>query len=822
MHFILRFLAVCFLLVIYSYLALGQVTYLDLPERDLIENQLPSYRDFRRAEIARANSVNRVNNLVAPTVINPTTVVCTREPIILNVVVISNTGRSIAFLPTATSSWQLISRTGNVFIRVSADTTFYVAELNATLDTIGPRVPVSLVYQDPPSPLGTPLEFVLCPGVENRLDFNNPEGLPVTFDGAFSASTNGNFIIIPENASGLVFITKRGGNGIGCSQGTIMNIVPAIPTPTIAPSNILFCQQPNDVLFSSVSTLRYNIYRRESDLNPILSIEPGQVVPASVFVGTDSSFYIAAITRLQCAGVKQLVTYSTLSDTAKAGNNVESCVGIPVALNATAPKSGQTGQWRANQNVTFSNRNIPTSNVTANRNGVYELVWVISSPQCGEKTDNLTFTVSGYTPIQVATSILACDQIVPIPYLADPRVEVGVYRNANGTNPVVIVNSGQAIIITQPEMDATYYIGYTNAECRTPLKEVTIARSETPNINFSENYLVCQRTNTNIVIRNPIVNDALQPLKIGTFSTNTSGINLDWNSTGAFLTVSGLRLNNIYTIRYEYTFGNCAPVLGSFVINTNGSPPAPVSPLNLVSCGRNYVLRIPNAPLGYSVYLDRIGSGASFTSDSNQFLLTLIDPVTSFNYGFYSAECGKGAFQRINIRLETPFKNLVKLPDLSINIGKSVALSNDGNQPGFSYQWSNSINNEVLTSLNATARPDRTTTYYLQINSPDNCIYSDTILVFVNSDFEMPNMFTPNGNGFNEAFGVPEKANVQTPYELTIVNKYGQVVFNKSGPSVRWNGDLSNGNPAPQDTYYYRIRFSEGFENKNGTVQLVR
>lgn len=803
-------------------MAQREVVYIDLPDRNLIENQLPSYRDFRRAEIARANSVNRVNNLVAPTVLNPSTVVCTRDPIILNVVVTSSTGRSIAFLPTATSTWQLISRTGNVFIRVAADTTFYVAELNANLDTIGPRVPVTLIYQEPPSPLGTPLEFVLCPGVENRLNFNNPERLPVTFEGAFSGSTTGNFIIIPENASGIVFITKRAGNGIGCSQGAIMNIVPAIPTPTIAPSNITFCNQPTDVLFASANTITYNIYRLATDLNPILTVVPGEPVPASIFVGTDSSFYIQAQTRPECQGVKQLVTYRTFSDTAKAGDNVESCVGIPVALNAIAPKPGQTGQWKANPNVTFSNRNSPTSNVTGNRNGLYELVWVISSAQCGEKTDNVNFTVSGYTPIQVQTSILACDQIVPIPYLADPRVQVGLYRNADGTNPIVIVNSGQAINITQTEMDATYYIGYTNIDCRTPLREVTVARSETPNINFSENYLVCQKANTNIVIRNPIVNSAFQPVKIGNFTTNSSGVNLDWNSTGAFLTVSGLSLNNIYTVRYEYTFGSCPPVLGSFVINTNGSPPTPPSPLNLVSCSRNYVLRIPNAPLGYSVFLDRVGSGSSFTSDSNQFLLTLIDPVTSFNYGFYSAECGKGTSQRVNIRLETPYKNFTKLPDLSINIGSRVALSNDANLDRFSYQWSNNFNNEILTSLNAMVKPDRTTTYYLQINSPDNCTYSDTIQVFVNADFEMPNMFTPNGNGFNEAFGVPTIANVQTPYELTIVNKYGQVVFNKSGASVRWNGDLDNGNPAPQDTYYYRIRFSEGFENKSGTVQLVR
>jgi gliding motility-associated-like protein len=83
-------------------------------------------------------------------------------------------------------------------------------------------------------------------------------------------------------------------------------------------------------------------------------------------------------------------------------------------------------------------------------------------------------------------------------------------------------------------------------------------------------------------------------------------------------------------------------------------------------------------------------------------------------------------------------------------------------------------------------------------------------------------MFTPNGNGQNETFGIPAKLNISIPYELTIVNKYGQIIFNNSGQYAKWNGDLSNGNPAPQDTYYYRIRFSEGLDEKKGSVQLVR
>ncbi len=824
MHILLRYLLIVFVVVLAGNIAFAQrdITYIDLPEPNFIQNQLPSYSEFRQQELARVNSVNNANNLVAPTVINPINIVCTRSPFILNVSVIAAGGGSIAFMPTATSTWQLISRTGNVFISVSADTTFYVAELNATLDTIGPRVPVSVVYREPPSPLNLPREFVLCPDVENRLNFNNPEGLPVFFSGAFSGSTSGNFIIVPEGASGIVSATKSNGPGLGCAIVELMTVIPAIPTPAISPNNLLFCSRPEDVLFASARTIRYDIYRLETDPNPILSIVPGELVPASVFVGTDSSFYIAAITSPQCAGVKQLVTYSILSDSINAGDDIASCIGVSVGLNARAPRSGQTGRWAQNPNVTFSNINSPNSTVTGSRVGEYELVWVVSSPQCPDKTDKVTFTVSGFNPIQATNDIIACEQTIEIPYFASPNVQVALYPNANGTNPITVVNSGQPIIVTQTAEQERYYLGYVNAECRTPLKEINVTRSVQPIVNFAENYKVCQLLNTSIVVRNPIVNSGLQPLKLGTFSSNTSGVIIDWNSSGAFLTISGLQLNNFYTIRYEYSIGNCPPALGSFVIDTYGNPPIPESDLEITVCSPNYTLNLPKGLEGNSVYLDGVTDGGTNSNATGVFPVFLSRPVTIYKYGFFNTECGRGPSRQITINYALPFQDFTKIPNIVAKLGDQVLLTNRPPLPGYQYTWSNFSAGLTTNIYNANVRPDKSGNYFLKVVSPEGCEYYDTVFVLVNSDFVLPNMFTPNGNGQNETFGIASKTNITTPYELTIVNKYGQVVFSKSGQYINWNGDLSNGNPAPQDTYYYRIKFTEGLDDKIGSVQLVR
>ena len=85
--------------------------------------------------------------------------------------------------------------------------------------------------------------------------------------------------------------------------------------------------------------------------------------------------------------------------------------------------------------------------------------------------------------------------------------------------------------------------------------------------------------------------------------------------------------------------------------------------------------------------------------------------------------------------------------------------------------------------------------------SNDYCIRY-TPLVFV------PNAFTPNGN--NPVFK-PVLSNVSTEdYEFTIMDRWGQIVFETNDKNLGWNGEINGtGKIATNDTFLYIVKFRE-------------
>ncbi len=83
----------------------------------------------------------------------------------------------------------------------------------------------------------------------------------------------------------------------------------------------------------------------------------------------------------------------------------------------------------------------------------------------------------------------------------------------------------------------------------------------------------------------------------------------------------------------------------------------------------------------------------------------------------------------------------------------------------------------------------------------------------------IPNTFTPNGDGRNELL-VLGGNNCYENDHFTILNSFGNVVFETDQPfDVFWDGTL-NGKPAQQDTYVYRFETEDG--PIYGTVNLIR
>ena len=88
------------------------------------------------------------------------------------------------------------------------------------------------------------------------------------------------------------------------------------------------------------------------------------------------------------------------------------------------------------------------------------------------------------------------------------------------------------------------------------------------------------------------------------------------------------------------------------------------------------------------------------------------------------------------------------------------------------------------------------------------------------SQIEMPNVFTPNGDGQNDVFTLMNERSLGPCAGLSIYNRYGQRIFESFGNNLRWDGRSFAGEPASAGVYFYVFTWGGG--SLSSTVTLVR
>jgi gliding motility-associated-like protein len=107
-------------------------------------------------------------------------------------------------------------------------------------------------------------------------------------------------------------------------------------------------------------------------------------------------------------------------------------------------------------------------------------------------------------------------------------------------------------------------------------------------------------------------------------------------------------------------------------------------------------------------------------------------------------------------------------------------------------------------------------------------VYAD-IKTFAGGNVDIPNAFTPNGDGLNDIFYILGSKDIRLIKEFAVYNRYGGKVFVKSNfpandPAFGWNGNI-NGTHGEMGTYVYFaiILFNDGSQREyKGTVVLIR
>jgi len=98
----------------------------------------------------------------------------------------------------------------------------------------------------------------------------------------------------------------------------------------------------------------------------------------------------------------------------------------------------------------------------------------------------------------------------------------------------------------------------------------------------------------------------------------------------------------------------------------------------------------------------------------------------------------------------------------------------------------------------------------------DNESWSNAAAMEFTHPITVPNVFTPNGDGFNQYFFIP-KIELYEDAELSVINRWGESVYQSNGYTNDWDGgDLSTG------VYYYVLDLKKRNTVIKGIVSIVR
>lgn len=210
----------------------------------------------------------------------------------------------------------------------------------------------------------------------------------------------------------------------------------------------------------------------------------------------------------------------------------------------------------------------------------------------------------------------------------------------------------------------------------------------------------------------------------------------------------------------------------------------------------------------------------------------LQNPVHVYSAGIYG----------ISLSVETPqgCSNTFSVPNIITAFPKPVAFFeanppvttienpsisfNDLSTNGTIYNWNfgdpNSIDNTSgLTNPTHLYSKDGTYNVWLVLTTDKGCMDSvNREVMIIIDEIEIPNIITPNGDYFNDAFVIKNIDKLEWS-NLIIYNRWGKVVYRSENYRNDWDGDnLADG------VYFYTLEYRTYFrsDKAQGTVTIMR
>lgn len=443
--------------------------------------------------------------------------------------------------------------------------------------------------------------------------------------------------------------------------------------------------------------------------------------------------------------------------------------------------------------------------------------------------DDITIFELPEATISGSTSICAGD---PLP---DVTVDItagaanwDVTYNYNG-NPVTTNTATSPLTIAGAAVGTYDLISITDANgCTNQLNgQVTIDNFPTPVMDALNNQSNCEGNDM-------LIQTFGADLPNTTFDwSNVSGVDLGFGLSGTgqignFNSINGTSQAVSANIEVTPTSANgCVGTPENFIVTINPNPDVSFTGNPLSGCAPLEVTFTNNTlPAGQNCAWD-FGDGNIVTGCGT---VSNIYQAGTYDVSLYVTTAA-GCTGSVTY---TDYVNVTEVPTAlfgynpqEITVEDPVVEFNNNSFNASSYNWDfgdNSTNSAVENPIHQF--PNEGPGEYLvtlwAYSDNGQCYDSTSQLIIIDDViiYYVPNIFTPDGDDFNETFRPIFTAGLDIyEYHLTIFNRWGEIIFESYNQEKGWNGHYGDGGLVQDGVYIWQIEFGETMSDKQHTIR---
>jgi gliding motility-associated-like protein len=718
---------------------------------------------------------------------------------------------------TATISSATTGSTSIVFANSGTTPITYTITLSMNSNCCGNLNPITQIITVNPTP-ATPAaaSSSACVGGVVTYTANSPAGSNFgwyTTAGATTLLASGTTYSI-ANVVVPTTIYLQATNSAGCTSSVIpVAVTPtAVPPPTVIPGSACDIGLVQVGVNPVAGATGYNWY---SDAAGTTLVQSGTILNYSQVVGTTGG------------------SYTIYVQTDIAGCNPSAIVAVSGSVSNTP--------------ITLSNTITPNDTICINApvtfslnpgggNGTYTYTW---SPFTSN-SNTATQSFSASTSVNVMISSNGCTKQFLLPIIITPYPKDTIAPHLD----ITCATSSLTLDGSNSSTGSTYTYSWTttggNILTSTTLSSINVDAAGTYTLTVNDLVTGCSSIMSATVILNnvppliaitsPSVVTCLTPTTslISTTTSTSTTLSYSWTTTTGNI-ASGSNSNTattgtagIYTLTVIDAASSCTSIAMTTVTG-NSTPPVFTTTISNIPCGSTTTTLAAACTNTDVTYVWTGPAVTSIISGSSTATPTIGDVGS---YTVIATDAVSGCTNTASGAVAQGTINAAFSANPTTGIAPLLVTFTDLSTGAASYNWTFGDGSAVSTSTNPTNTYTTNGTYTVTLLiTSGTCVDTATAIIIVENGLtlEIPNVFTPNGDGINDLFTILSTGVKEI--DLQIFNRWGQKLFSFNGPKAAWDGLTDKGAKVPDGTYFFFVK-ATGFDDKTiekqGTVNLFR